>query len=104
MKKSLLVIGGSYFLGRMFTLLADKAGAYDITVLNRGRFPFKTGNVRQIVCDRRDGAALSSVPFADGYDAIVDFCAELPGDCQTLFAALKNVSIGQYVHIGSCAV
>lgn len=38
MSKKILIIGGTYFLGRVFSILAYREG-YELTFINRGRFP-----------------------------------------------------------------
>ena len=50
----ILVIGGSYFLGRVFVMQA--AGVHEITLVNRGTYSMEEWGVRQIKGDRRDKA------------------------------------------------
>ena len=50
----ILVIGGSYFLGRVFVMQA--AGVHEITLVNRGTYSMEEWGVRQIRGDRRDKA------------------------------------------------
>jgi len=86
MKVKILVIGGSYFAGRVFTMVASELS--DMTLLNRGRYSMSHyPGVRELRCDRHDTAALSALP-AEDYDAIIDFCAYAPGDVDSLAAAL----------------
>lgn len=40
MNQKILIIGESYFVGRVFTLLAVEEN-YDISIINRGRFCMK---------------------------------------------------------------
>ncbi len=88
MKPRILVIGGSYFAGRVFTMVA--ADRCELTLLNRGRYSMsRYPGVQEVRCDRHDTAALSALPPAD-YDAVVDFCAYAPGDVETLCGALKS--------------
>lgn len=35
--KNILILGGSYFVGRVFTIMAASAG-HALTLINRGRF------------------------------------------------------------------
>jgi hypothetical protein len=39
MKKRVLVIGGSMFAGRVFSLLASRTGEIELHVVNRGKLP-----------------------------------------------------------------
>lgn len=47
----LLVIGGSYFLGRVFLIQAAKL--HNITVVNRGTYSVEAFGVQQIKGDRK---------------------------------------------------
>ena len=38
MSKQVLVIGGSYFAGRVFSMLATREEGYSLTLVNRRRF------------------------------------------------------------------
>ncbi|MBE6997715.1 MAG: NAD-dependent epimerase/dehydratase family protein [Ruminococcaceae bacterium] len=101
MKPRILVIGGSYFAGRVFTMVA--ADRCELTLLNRGRYSMsRYPGVQEVRCDRHDTAALSALPPAD-YDAVVDFCAYAPGDVETLCGALKS-SFKKYIYISTADV
>ena len=87
MKPRVLVVGGSYFAGRVFTMIASRS--CDLTLLNRGRYSMSHYlNVTEVRADRHDAAALSALPAAD-YDAVVDFCAYAPGEIETLVSSLR---------------
>lgn len=99
-----LVIGGSYFIGRVFSILAARETDFELCVLNRGRFPLKNGKIREIRADRHDAqgmrdALAGEVPF----DAVIDFCAYDPGDVRS---AVQSLPVGtkQYIYISSCSV
>lgn len=93
----LLVIGGSYFYGRVFVM--ESAKAHEITVWNRGTYSMAEFGVRQIRADRHDKVTACE----EDYDAVVDFCAYTPGDVQT---TVRNITgkIGQYVLISTVDV
>ena len=105
----ILVIGGSYFLGRVFVYTACKE--HDVTVLNRGTRPLRLENVREVRIDRHDEEKLQS--FAAGemraasgaavYDAVVDFCAFNPGEIRTAAKALRGL-FQQYIFISTVDV
>lgn len=84
----ILVIGGSYFLGGAFTLIASKE--HELTLLNRGTYSMARYGVREYKADRRDVKALRSIP-ADYYDVIVDFCAYEPGDIKLILENVKGL-------------
>ncbi len=90
MSDHVLVLGGSYFLGRIFCTLASRLGDMELTLVNRGRYPMThLPHLREFHCDRNDPAALSRLPEAD-YDAVVDFCAYSPGDISSLLDNLPG--------------
>ena len=93
--KKVLLIGGTYFTGRVFAVIASQKG-YELSFINRGTYSMSyLGNVTEYKCDRHDIAALSSIPEGE-YDAIIDFCAYEPGDCSSLLRSLK-VRTPQYI-------
>ena len=68
--RNILVIGGSYFVGRVCveTLASDPDNR--ITVVNRGNRPMGQPGVTEIVCDRHDyrlKEALAAVKMAGGH-------------------------------------
>ena len=84
----ILVIGGSYFTGRVFVMVASAAGD-ELTLINRGRYSMSHyQNVKEFRCDRHDAGALAALPLDEEYDAVVDFCAYTPDDAKTLFESL----------------
>lgn len=93
---NLLVIGGSYFYGRVFVMEAAKE--HTLTLLNRGTYSMKEFGVKEIVGDRHDREALAKC--AEDYDAVIDFCAYEAGD---VAFAIENIpgKIGQYVLIST---
>lgn len=94
----LLVIGGSYFYGRVFVMEAAKE--HEITVWNRGTYSMADYGVRQITGDRHDaGAAVS----CGDYDAVIDFCAYEAGDVRAMIECLPS-KIGQYILISTVDV
>ena len=93
----LLVIGGSYFYGRVFVMEAAKA--HEITVWNRGTYSMAAFGVRQITGDRHERAA----GCEEDYDAVVDFCAYAPGDVRDTLRLLTG-KIGQYILISTVDV
>ncbi len=104
MSKKNLIIGGTYFLGRVFSILAYRKG-YELTFINRGRFSMKNlgEHVREFACDRHDSSRLQTLKLESVYDVVVDFCAYMPGDIQTLCEALPCRFI-QYIYLSTADV
>ncbi len=95
----ILVIGGSYFFGRVFVMLAAKE--HDVTVVNRGTCSVAELGAKQIKGDRKEEGVWKSIE--DDYDCIVDFCAYEKGD---IARVLENMPgrIRQYIFISTVDV
>ena len=104
MGKNILVIGGSYFAGRVFVEELARKDSFSLHVVNRGNLPLKLDNVREIVCDRRDAERLEFSLPPLMWDAVVDFCAYEPDDVEVLLRTLPQMSVGQYVLVSSTSV
>lgn len=99
---NILVIGGSYFLGRVFTLISQEDDNFHLTLLNRGTYPFNMEHIQELHADRRDRHALSLLP-AKEYDVVIDFCGYMPGDIETIFAS-ENIRFRQYIFVSTVDV
>lgn len=95
----LLVIGGSYFYGRVFVMEAAKE--HDITVLNRGTYSMEEFGVTQVKGERHDAEAFAACK--NDYDAVIDFCAYEAGDVAFVVKHLPG-GIGQYILISTVDV
>lgn len=103
MKKNLLIIGGTYFTGRVLAVLAARAG-HSLTFLNRGKYSMKfLGDIKEYVCDRHDGPGLEKLKLDSEYDAVIDFCAYEPGDAEFLFEHL-SCTWKQYIYFSTADV
>lgn len=101
--KKILVIGGSYFAGRVFVeQLATDRNA-EIHVFNRGRFPLGMPGVIEHVGDREDAAQVRAAIPAAAWDAVVDFCAYHPAHIETVLANLPGQT-KRYVFISTTTV
>lgn len=83
----ILVIGGSYFLGRVFTMIASKE--HELTLVNRGNIPMDRYKVKEYNLDRKNVEQLQKFPNGI-YDVVVDFCAYDPGDIRRI---IENMPI-----------
>lgn len=94
-----MVIGGSYFFGRVFVMLAAKE--HDVTVVNRGTCSVAELGAKQIKGDRKEEGVWKSIE--DDYDCVVDFCAYEKGD---IARVLENMPgrIRQYIFISTVDV
>jgi nucleoside-diphosphate-sugar epimerase len=95
----ILVIGGSYFLGRVFVMCA--APDHEVTVVNRGTYSVENLGVKQIKGDRKDIALWKSI--TEDYDVVVDFCAYGEGDISTVLSNITG-TVGHYIFISTVDV
>jgi len=103
MKKNILIIGGSYFIGRIFVMGLSKKSDYSIHLVNRGKNPLNLPGVEEHVCDRKDITKMrKAIPPLDYY-AVLDFCADFPREIANLIENLPG-TIGQYIYISTCTV
>jgi 2'-hydroxyisoflavone reductase len=101
--KNILIIGGSYFVGRTFVEALVKTGKYSLYVMNRGTKPLNLKNVIEIRCDRHNLSNLAKVIPPLDWDSVIDFCAYEPGDIKGL---LQNLSgfVKQFIYISTATV
>ena len=103
MGKKVLVIGGTYFAGRVFAMVASREAGFELTFINRGRYSMShLPNVTEYKCDRHNIAGLRALPVEE-YDAIVDFCAYEPGDVRNLLENLHS-TFKRYIYISTADV
>ena len=103
MAYNVLVMGGSYFLGRIFCIFASRREDMELTLVNRGRYAMTHyPHLREYRSDRHDAAGLSRLPEMN-YDAAVDFCAYAPGDISFLLDRLPG-TVKRYILISTADV
>lgn len=103
MKKRVLIIGGSYFVGRVFMVLAARTGNYEFHVVNRGRVKLKMEGITEYICDRHDTAALAGILPGGDWDTVLDFCAYEPDDIASTLKAIPG-NVKQYLYISTVTV
>jgi len=99
-KKSLLILGGTRFLGPEVVAAAKKSG-WTLTLFNRGKTnPGLFPDLEQLHGDRNE-----SVKALEGrtWDAVVDTSGYFPRQIRMAMEALKG-RVGQYVFISSISV
>lgn len=97
---NILVIGGSYFLGRVFTMIASQH--HHLTLVNRGRYDMNDFPVEQLHFDRHDITQWQQLSKRK-FDVVVDFCAYQQNDIKIVTDILQN-NIGQYIYISTVDV
>lgn len=99
----ILVIGGTYFLGKAFVEQAYEK--HQLHLLNRGNRPVvsKAADfVTEYHADRHDIEKIRQLS-GEKFDVVVDFCAYEKGDIKSLTEALGG-AVGQYIFISTCDV
>lgn len=96
----ILVLGGSYFLGKHFVQMACEK--HQVTVLNRGSRPISQACVEEIIGDRHDASVWNQLKERE-FDAVVDFCAYNKGDIREILEVLGN-GCSQYIFISTVDV
>jgi len=102
--KNILIIGGSYFLGRVFVEELLKQEGYRIHVLNRGNIPIRSAEVSEIVCDRHNLERMGKLLPPLDWHAVIDFCAYTPGDITGTLNVLPSGRTRQYLYISTASV
>ncbi len=99
-KKTLLILGGTRFLGPALVESATKAG-WTITLFNRGKTnPGRFPDLEQLHGDRNE----TTKPLEGRkWDAVVDTSGYFPRQIRSAMESLKG-NIGQYVFISSISV
>ncbi|MDR2196872.1 MAG: NAD-dependent epimerase/dehydratase family protein [Coriobacteriales bacterium] len=101
--KNILVLGGSYFVGRVFNMLASQAGNLEMFVVNRGRYTLGKPHVTEFKCERHDTKRLVELLPPIDFDALIDLCAYEPGDISLILDAL-GTRAGHYIDISTSSV
>lgn len=103
MSKRVLVVGGSYFIGRSI-VDAFLRGGYDVHVLNRGHVPVWDRRIKHIICDRDNGSMLKEALYQKDFEIVVDVCGLDSKQAEKLCSALDREKIETFVFISSSAV
>ena len=101
--KHILVIGGSYFAGRVLVETLFGKGQYQIYVFNRGNLPIGLDGVVQLTGDREIPANISQGIPDRHWDTVIDFCAYTPSHITTLLHSMPG-TIGHYIYISTTSV
>ena len=103
MSKTILVIGGSAFTGRVFSIQVSKNEEYELHVVNRGQLPLNIKNVKEYRSDRHSPSMVAHLLPDIKFDVLIDFCAYNPGEVSSLLEALKG-RFKQYIVFSTASV
>jgi nucleoside-diphosphate-sugar epimerase len=98
----LLVLGGTWFLGRA---VVDEAlrGGHDVTVFNRGRSGAPSAGIEVVHGDRTVRADLSRLADTGPWDAVVDVPGVIPAQVRDAARALRGAA-HRYVFVSTVSV
>ena len=103
MADKILILGGSYFVGRKMVEYLSEQG-YAVTVLNRGTRPLSVDGVQQICCDRNDGEGMKAALSGKVFDYVIDVSWQDASWVEKLCGALFFEPVKKLVFISSSAV
>jgi nucleoside-diphosphate-sugar epimerase len=98
-KVRLLVLGGTWFLGRAVVDAGLQAG-HDMTVFNRGRSGGPPAGARAIHGDRAVRADLDRLADAGPWDAVIDVPGVIPAQVRDAARALRG-AVGRYMFVST---
>ncbi|MGV8073198.1 MAG: NAD-dependent epimerase/dehydratase family protein [Syntrophobacteraceae bacterium] len=101
--ENILIIGGSYFAGRVFVEKLLKQGLYNVFIFNRGNIPLPYKRLTSLVGDRGQPDHVRSHIPAEHWTAVIDFCAYSPEDVRSLLDNLPG-SVGHYIFISTTSI
>jgi 2'-hydroxyisoflavone reductase len=99
MRVRVLVLGGTWFLGRTVVEEALARG-FDVTTFNRGRSGTPVPGAKQIHGDRNNPEDLARLAAHGPFDAVIDPSGYVPAQVGQTAAALAEAT-GRYVFISS---
>jgi len=95
----LLILGGTWFLGRTLAEQALAAG-WQVTTFSRGRSGHDVEGTEQVRGDRAHAADVAALAALGTWDAVVDTSGHVPGMVATAAKTLRPVA-SRYVYIST---
>lgn len=103
MVKQVLVMGGSYFIGKKIVdILLDNN--YFVYTLNRGTRENYDERVLNLKCDRDDGEQMKNILSKYSFDIVIDVSALNELQVKILYNSLNKEKLKKFVFISSSAV
>jgi nucleoside-diphosphate-sugar epimerase len=103
MKKKVLIMGGSYFIGKKIVDVFCE-NKYDVFTLNRGTKAQNLDNVHNLICDRDDSKQMEDILSKYKFNIVIDVSALNKEQGQILYKALNKEELESFVFISSSAV
>lgn len=103
MGEKVLVLGGSYFVGRKIAVDLCENG-YHVSILNRGTMPCPSSKIEQIICDRNNKEDMKEVLRNKRFDYIIDVSWKDMDWVETLCSTVCFSRVKAFVFISSSSV
>jgi 2'-hydroxyisoflavone reductase len=101
--ENLLIVGGSYFAGRVFAEKLLERREFNVFVYNRGNLTLNKKEVTEIAGDReRPEQIRTRIPAMD-WTAVIDFCAYTPEHIRSMVDNLPG-KLSHYIFISTTTV
>lgn len=101
--KNILVIGGSYFAGRVFVERLAELPGYAVCVFNRGNVVLPVDGVQQITGDREVLDHITSRIPQRHWEVVVDFCGYSSEHIHTVIQGLSG-KVDHYIFLSTTSV
>ncbi len=101
--KNILVIGGSYFAGRVFVEELLKTKDYNIFVYNRGNIPLGWEGVTELVGNRDDEDQIRKTIPEKEWHTLIDFCGYTPDHVGKMLRSLPG-TLSHYIFISTTSI
>lgn len=101
--KKVLLMGGSYFIGKSIVKSLLEAD-YEVYTLNRGTKKINDNRINQIICDRNNIYEMSVMLKKYSFDIVIDVSGLNEEQASTLYNSLNLNTIKQFVFISSSSV
>lgn len=98
-----LIMGGSYFIGRKIAELCVNAG-YDVSIVNRGTVPPPCKTIHQIQCDRNNIEDMKKALKNVSFDIVIDGSGRTKNQAEILCKSLNLSKLTHFVFISSAFV
>jgi len=95
----LLILGGTWFLGRTLAEQALASG-WQVTTFSRGRSGRDAEGTKRVHGDRAHVADVAALAASGSWDAVVDTSGHVPGVVSTA-ARMLRPAVGRYVYIST---
>lgn len=103
MKQKVLVMGGSYFIGKkLVEILLEKE--YIVFTLNRGTKEVFDKRINNLICDRNDSVKMQELLKDKEFDIVIDISGLNKVQADILYNSLRLDTLKTFIFVSSSAV